>query len=88
MSVQQQLQALEMLTRINPASLFQILPDTETPQDLEMVGYLMEKTPHDEKLASAFLERSHALGLDVVFARAYINTMLSSIGARAGLDGG
>ncbi|MSU74140.1 hypothetical protein EXS56_03295 [Candidatus Kaiserbacteria bacterium] len=87
MSVQQKLQTLELLERINPASLLQILPDTKTPQDLEMVGYLMEKTPHDETLASAFLARSYILGLDVVFAEAYINTMLSSVMARAGLDG-
>lgn len=88
MSVQSRLHALDRLARINPASLLEVLPEVTTPEDLQEVGYLMEKTPYDEALANAFLERSLYVGLDVMFAGAYINTMLSSVGARAGLDGG
>lgn len=81
MSVQSRLHALDQLARINPASLLEILPEVTTPEDLQEVGYLMEKTPHDEGLAGAFLARSHDLGLDITFAQAYIGTMLLSDGS-------
>ena len=73
------LHELEQLDRVDPARLLAILPGITTPQALEHVGFLMEKTPYSKELAQAFLARALNVGLDTVFAQAYIDTLLPTV---------